>query len=293
MFFLSKKIYLSGKNSVRLTATKACAQNVGVISKIIFTMPLFKTILNIKANPGVFQSLEPFIIASRIDASQLPPCAKGIVESFKTITNNRFAKVVQAFDNFPNRYTLTYTSQQALNNPANSAETDWEFDATGTAVDWSYLVKVNPTYLTTASKIAVARTLLHEMAHAFLLSYVEHADLDLTSVDSNDFPSLYQLVKSHRYGANPEPYQHEQMARSFVNPIRDALQQLDNNSKPVQYYEDLAWGVLTNTGYFDIQFPPGTPSRIRILQTNIAEDTMTPQAVPGYPTVSPQGLPCN
>lgn len=247
-----------------------------------------------KANPGLFQSMNPFIIAGNIDASQLPPCSRSMVESFKNIQISGFAKIVQTFDDIPGIYKLTYTSQLPLSNPVNSAETDWERDNAGNALDWRYLVKISPTYLVTASKMAIARTLLHEMAHAYLLSYIEKMDIDLGSVDPQDFSLIYYAVLNNAYtGANIELYQHEQMARKLVNPIRDALQELDNNAKPLQYYEDLAWGALDKTSSFNNLYPQGSPARIRILLTNLAEDTMSPAALTGYPTQSPQSVPCN
>lgn len=77
--------------------------------------------------------------------------------------------------------------------------------------------------------MAIARTLLHELAHAYLLSYIDNMAVDLGSVNPTDFNLIYYAVLNNTYtGAYVEQFQHEQMARKFVNPIRDALRELDN-----------------------------------------------------------------
>jgi hypothetical protein len=69
--------------------------------------------------------------------------------------------------------------------------------------------------------------------------------------------------------------------------MKKSLKEWDNSSQSNQYYKDLAWGALTETGTFDHFHPIGSTSRIRIINTNAAEDTNSVQG-----SISPQGSPC-
>lgn len=48
--------------------------------------------------------------------------------------------------------------------------------------------------------------------------------------------------KSNRLNNNLESAHHEFMAEKFIAPLKDALKEWDNSTRPNEYYEDLAWG---------------------------------------------------
>jgi hypothetical protein len=81
--------------------------------------------------------------------------------------------------------------------------------------------------------------------------------------------------------------QHEYMAKRFISHLRNALKEWDTATQSDQYYEDLAWGALFNTTTFNHFHPAGSSSRVRIENTNLAEDTNTTQG-----GISPKGGPC-
>jgi hypothetical protein len=84
--------------------------------------------------------------------------------------------------------------------------------------------------------------------------------------------------------------QHIEISRKFIVPLRNSLEEYDNFSQPLQYYEDLAWGGLFGTSTFDILYPAGSIVRDRILATNSAEDNNS-QITIGTVTASPQSVP--
>lgn len=77
------------------------------------------------------------------------------------------------------------------------------------------------------------------------------------------------------------------MAQRFRTPLKDALKECDGATQTDQFYEDMAWGALFNTGTFNHFHPAGSASRARIINTNLAEDTNLTQG-----GVTPKGNPC-
>ena len=137
-------------------------------------------------------------------------------------------------------------------------------------------IKQSTNYKNNATRISIARTILHELLHTYFLSKIDDDDFGIP-VNIYELNFLWNAIQSEVYGNNPLQYQHEQMARRFIEPIRDALKEWDGAQESDQYYEDLAWGALINTNSFNYYYPVGTPERQRIINTNHAEDTNTTQ----------------
>ena len=71
-----------------------------------------------------------------------------------------------------------------------------------------------------------------------------------------------------------EQAQHREIARSFVKDIASSLQQFGLNMyiniQDEDYYEDLAWGGLTGTTYYDVL---STKRKNRVLIEQTSRDT--------------------
>ncbi|MDZ4146792.1 MAG: hypothetical protein U1C58_00765 [Flavobacteriaceae bacterium] len=78
------------------------------------------------------------------------------------------------------------------------------------------------------------------------------------------------------------------MAQKFLIPLKDALKEWGGARQPNQYYEDLAWGALFDTSTFGFFHPVGSATRMRIINTNLTEDTNSNQG-----GITPKSNPCN
>jgi len=108
------------------------------------------------------------------------------------------------------------------------------------------------------------------------------------------YPTLWSSLLRQRYGTDPTAFQHLELANSFIPIIANTLAQMDNFSQSPEYYNDMAWGGLVDTGTFDIKFPPGTPERVRVIAINQVEDQ---NITAGLNTIAaglitPKSLPC-
>jgi len=232
-------------------------------------------------------SLIPGIIESKIESLQLDYCSSQILDKLKSLQQNDMAKILLRFGTFQNIYDWELRTSNPLIDPNNLAETDWKRDSDDNAIDYNYLTYIKPSYVNQATQISIARTILHEMLHTYLISLVDDAN-DTGTIEVTDFPILWNALVNETYDNNPNRLQHEQISRKFIIPLKDALKEWDNSKESDQYYEDLAWGGLIETSTFNTLFPQGTIPRNRILNTNNAEDKNSNQN-----GVSPKGTPCN
>jgi hypothetical protein len=96
--------------------------------------------------------------------------------------------------------------------------------------------------MTAATKLSVARTLIHELVHAFLITYF-YAEPGQASID---FPLILSMWFSTAHPDYNE-IQHAQMEESLVPEIANALKEyagsIDLIADDAVYY-DLAWGGL-------------------------------------------------
>lgn len=136
-------------------------------------------------------------------------------------------------------------------------------------------------YLSEATNISVARTMLHEAAHAFLVYKFT------SQATQKEYPQLYQDYILA--GAVTATAQHQEIARSFVNDIASILK-VYGQGLGLQaydtYYMDLAWGGLFGTTFFNA-LP--TADKERITAINQAEATGESVTSPNGHTAEPLG----
>ena len=227
------------------------------------------------------------IIEDEIVDANLDDCSKGILGELKTLQSTDIAEVIKRFGDLNAPYDWEIKTETPTN-PNHAAETNWVLDSNGQGTPYDYLTVIDPVYKNQATKTAIARTILHEMLHAYILSHIDDVQSENTS-DFIEFRELWKMIQKDLTGFNnnPEPVHHEFMANKFIPPLKDALKEWDNSSQSNQYYEDLAWGALIKTDTFDNLHPSGSTSRNRIINTNAAEDTNSVQG-----SISPKGSPC-
>lgn len=128
-----------------------------------------------------------------------------------------------------------------------------------------------------ATNLSVARTIIHEMIHAYLLLYFQNDNINA----SKDYPEIviaWQASKKPDYNK----IQHAEIEKSFVEDIAESLNEFGQMAGLISVdesvYNDLAWGgldfesnaLLTDSEKERIQY------RLSAEQLNTAFDTQTP-----------------
>ncbi|MDO1513227.1 hypothetical protein Q2T41_11220 [Maribacter confluentis] len=212
-----------------------------------------------------------FLIENSIISTQLDPCSAQILTELKNLQQNDMAMIISRFGTPNSVYDWVIKTANPLINSNNDAETDWKRDSNDNALDYNYLTHIKPNYINQATQIAIARTILHEMLHAYLISLVDDALITGCSEVTN-FPILWNALVNKTYNNNPNRLHPEEISRKFITPLQDALKEWDGAKESNRYYEDLAWGALFDTDTFKYFHPIGSVSRLRIMNINAAED---------------------
>lgn len=135
-----------------------------------------------------------------------------------------------------------------------------------TTLDYNKLAK--------ATSISVARTIIHEMVHAYLLLSFQYNSLNAKKL----FPGI---VTAWNNQTNPDfnRIQHQEMALSFVDDIAFALQEVNERQGVVadnSIYLDLAWGGLDfqNNESLDDTDKERIQIRLVAAQLSLSEETL-------------------
>lgn len=243
-------------------------------------------------------SITPFLIEKDINDSELYPCSKNILNKLKNLNQNDFANIIARLGNTDSKYSLKIKSVNPTN-PLHVATTNWE-TANGFIIPFKYIMKIRPSYESTATTLSLTSTILHEFVHAYFLSLIDDCHQSNNCDLLQTFPELWNYYVAHQNsGVVTDPVtQHEQIALSYVNIIAAALQEYEisngiTTTNP-QVYNDLAWGGLIDT-YAFINSPSLTQSdKDRIIARNYAEAENLSQTNPsGVVICTPIGTPCN
>ena len=217
-------------------------------------------------------------IDDKIDIDNLDPCSKAILEAIQD--GKAIEDIVNQFAEENSDFNWTIETS----NTSSEATTDWLNNTSN-----NYITKIDPDFKNSATKIAIARTMVHEAIHAYILSYIDIAKNGDPELSFKTFPELWNDLVAKKYGdpntaSGWNKYHHEEMARNYVSTISNAISIWDNNQNTDQYYKDLAWGGLLNAQIFQSTTDLSGADRTRIQNINIAEDTDSATA---------QGNPCN
>ncbi|RMB56528.1 hypothetical protein EAX61_14055 [Dokdonia sinensis] len=239
---------------------------------------------------GMNVDIDEYLIAVEIEdnitSTNLDPCSNNILTQLKNLQQNDIANIIYRFGAPDLPYIWQILTGVPPINPNNAGETDWKRDEIGEPMDYNYVTHIQPAYAGQATKMSIARSILHELVHAHLISLVDDSVLTGSNEVTN-FPLLWNALLTETYDDNPNQLQHEIIARKFIEPIEDALKEWDNSQESDQYYRDLAWGALFETSTFNYVFQNDLVAKNRIINTNMAEDTNSVQN-----GVTPKSNPC-
>jgi hypothetical protein len=210
---------------------------------------------------------------NRITNNLVHPCLTSVFNGIKNISSGKIGSIINTFSGEVPGYSWNVT--EGTNAGGNPGATD---DA---VLNGSVTTTFDSTTLQRYTDLAVARTMIHEAVHAYLVSYFSN---DYTEF-GKDYPTLLNDYFNKKYPDDSQA-QHEEMGRDFVSQIGAALKQYgeaNGYTLDDQVYNDIAWGGLYGSAYGGsatsdtqafLSLLPGDKERIR--SRNSAENSSTP-----------------
>lgn len=194
-----------------------------------------------------------------INDAQLKPCMQTIVADLKNITQGSVGQIIQKFSGSTPGYNWQLIN--GVLSGGQNAFTNQAYNKTSGTVTTTF----DDSKFKSSTDLAIARTILHESIHAYLIA---HFRVDVLSARSS-YPDLVNDYAQQMYGGDANQIQHAEFVRNFVQDIALALQEYGNNkgyNHTMQFYQDLAWGGLTHTGKYDTS---GNPTETTWFQNSI------------------------
>lgn len=176
---------------------------------------------------------------SIIDQSQLAPCMKTVFNSLNS--GSQIPDLIQKFSGTTKDYNWKLQDGR-LGENVNAQTTP--YDRTNRIVTTTF----DTDKYRDASDLSVARTILHESVHAYLVTYFASDPINANA----DYPDMVVAwMGAKRLDLNQ--IQHEEMVYSFVSDIASNLKNYGQSKGYVisdDYYFKLAWGGLEGTSAF-------------------------------------------
>lgn len=193
---------------------------------------------------------------ANITTTNLSPCFKRMLDSL-LVDQAALPSFIGIFSNGTTP-GFNWVLDNGILPPNTNGTTAGNYDMTAKSVTTTF----DRYKFTEASDLAIMRTLIHEGAHAYLVSYFKLDPLNATK-------EYAAMVDAYGVSNNQEAVHHAQFVTSFVNQIAGALQAYGDRQgytfssswEKAQFYEDLSWGGLTETKVFK-DLPATTRTRI-------------------------------
>jgi hypothetical protein len=196
-----------------------------------------------------------------IDDSGLKPCFQAVLNDVKKLDNGAVSGIIQRFTGATPNYNWK-VKNSSLDDNVNGATSEVYYVPSNTA-----LTTFDNNKFKQASDLAIARTILHEAVHAYLVAYFTLNPAQRNPLNSNfalnPYPDYVRNILFTNIGNNEA--QHIEMTKTFVDDIATALEQYGYYKGYLfshQFYNDLAWGGLTDTPAFTSK-PDAEQNRIR------------------------------
>lgn len=195
--------------------------------------------------------------------TELPPCVTQIVTDLQSLENGKFGEIIKKFagkNPAPSNYEWKIIKGPMVNP---------EYAATTSPV----ILNSNPVAITTlnqddinvSTELSLAKTIMHEAFHAYLVSVYKYRDIDQSYANL-----LNEYYDDFNYNAN-DTHHHVFAETTIISEIATALKEygmLKGYNLTQQFCEDMAWGGLNETQAF-LALPQS--QRERILCTISAE----------------------
>lgn len=194
-------------------------------------------------SPGTSPSPSPNeAFVNKIDDQKLKDCFKNVLQNLKNIDRACIPNLISVFSG--NTPGYNWTMQDGILGSDLNAITKSTYDkVAGTATTTFDSGKFQG-----GSDLAIAKTILHESVHAYLVTYF--------NVDAMAAQKTYsQYVEDYNTTAHHDMNiaQHDELVRNFVGSVAVNLMTYGKNqgyNLPDQFYYDLSWGGLQETSAF-------------------------------------------
>jgi hypothetical protein len=171
----------------------------------------------------------------QIDATQLNPCIKDVLIDLKSLTTG-VGNIVSQFAGDTPGYNWVVKSG-AISGA--NATTNPRYNRSNQTVTTTF----SNSSFGSATDLSIARTILHESVHAFLV--VQMSNITSYDVFYKEYPMLMEDFMDIEVPLNQA--QHHEMIRFYVDRIGVSLKEygeMNGYNLPIQFYNDLAWGGL-------------------------------------------------
>ena len=111
-----------------------------------------------------------------------------------------------------------------------------------------YYIAISHDLLERGSDLFIAKTVIHEMLHAYFKVELDRQGLE---EGMGDFLSDFNKLSEFWFEKNSKQIEHEMMALMYVEILAEALATYDNNRHNINYYRSLAWTGLEGTQEYE------------------------------------------
>ncbi len=187
---------------------------------------------------GVLNSID--IWEDQINDKSLKPCMQTIVNDLKNLTLGSVGQIIQKFSGTVPGYNWEMKDGSLVG--GQNAFTNQAYNKTTGTVTTTF----DGSKFTNSTELSIARTILHESVHAYLVTYFMTDPL----AASKSYP---QLLQDYFQLQDANAAHHIEITRSFVNDIAIALQEFGISkgyNLNFQFYQDMAWAGLSATPAF-------------------------------------------
>ncbi|WP_293304099.1 hypothetical protein [Pedobacter sp. UBA5917] len=199
-----------------------------------------------------------FQFLHNIDSEKLKPCFKTMLEAATDINGAGVTAAIRSFT--METPGFNWVLKDGTLSEGTNGQTQL-YDRTAKSVTTTF----DSEKFKNASDLAIMRTILHEAAHAYLVTYFAND----TQHANEEYVYLFERYTSAKHGDLNDEH-HNQFTRSFVLDIAVTLREygdtkgytFSSNFAKEMFYGDLAWGGLTDTDAF-LKLPLNERTRIK------------------------------
>ena len=196
-----------------------------------------------------------------IDTKNLKPCESAVMNSLTGLNGNAVLALLQLFAG--NTAGYNWTVKDGSLDPGQYGSTSSVYNRASQSV----ITTFDANQWQDATDLSMARTMLHESVHAYLVAYLANDPINFNATYS-DMLQAWLAVKH----PNLETIQHQEMVK-FVGDVANSLEAYGISKGyglPKQFYADMAWGGLESTKAFQ-SLPYADRTRIsNTLRTEIS-----------------------
>lgn len=177
----------------------------------------------------------------RIDDKALSPCIIIILNRIKLLGSGKVADIVRTFSGQTPSYNWKLQSG-TLPQGKNGSTGPYD-QATGRIT-----TTFDPNQFTQATDLSIARTIMHEAIHAYLLTYFFNDRINANKT----YPELVTAYAQSK-NVTGNAAQHDEMVRGWIQEIGYSLKQYGQSQGYIltnEFYVNMAWGGLEGTPAF-------------------------------------------